>query len=97
MGGRKGLSHEGWCELIGEQSAGEQTISAFCRERGLAQHSFYCHRRRMREEMSSGGFQQISLSQGSGVRLMLDREGWRVEVRRGFDAACLREVVEALR
>jgi transposase-like protein len=34
-------------ELIGEQEASGQTIRAFCKERGVADHCFYFWRKRL--------------------------------------------------
>lgn len=93
---RKDRSHAQWCKLVAEQSAGEQTIAAFCRDRGLVEHSFYHHKRRMRAESGTGGFQEVASPARSGIRVVVDADGCGIEVQRGFDAQCLRAVVQAL-
>jgi hypothetical protein len=96
---RKGkrLSHDVWRGLIEEQGAGEETIAAFCRERGLKEHSFYRHKRRMRESGVAAGFREIPLAARGAIRVVVNAETSHVEVECGFDAALLREVVQALR
>ena len=86
-------SHDEWCELIEEQESSGETITAFCELRSLAQHSFYYHKRRRREQV--GGFRELDVSGGSGVRVLVG--DYRVEVDGVFDVSCLRSVVEALR
>lgn len=92
---RKDRSHSEWCKLVAEQAAGEQTITAFCRDRGLVEHSFYHHKRRMRTE-SGSGFHEVAAPTRSGIRVVVDAAGCGIEVQRGFDAQCLRAVVQAL-
>lgn len=94
---QKKINHNEWCALIAEQEAENISITEFCKERGLAQHRFYRHKRKMREATADRGFDEISFSQNTGIRLLLDTAGWRIDVQQGFDAGCLREVVEALR
>ena len=96
---RKGkkLSHDAWRGLIDEQAAGEETIAAFCQDRGLREHGFYRHKRRMRESGVAAGFREIALPPRGGIRVVVNAESSHVEVERGFDAALLREVVQALR
>jgi hypothetical protein len=87
-------SHAEWCELIDEQASSGESVVAFCEARSLAQHSFYYHKRRRRELL--GGFRELQVSPGgSGVRVVMG--ACHVEVDGGFDASCLRAVVEALR
>ena len=86
--------HDAWRALIEEQQAGQETIVAFCRERGLTTQSFHYHKHKMREETEEG-FRELGLSVSSRVWVLFG--GVRVEVERGFDAKCLREVVQALR
>jgi hypothetical protein len=96
MGDTQRLSHAEWCVLIQEQRAGKQTVLAFCRERTLAISAFHYHQRKMREETTSHGFRELTLSGRRGVRLILEAGRWQVEVQRGFDTTCLREVLRAL-
>jgi hypothetical protein len=94
---RKTVSSEAWRALIAEQAGGEQTITAFCLERGLKAHSFYRHKRRMRESGVDAGFREIALPTRATIRVVVNAETSHVEVERGFDAALLRDVVQALR
>jgi hypothetical protein len=94
---RKARSHAEWLELIREQKTSAQGVGEFCRQRKLAEHSFYYHKRRMCEEAKGGGFQEVAAPQGRGVRIVVEAESSRVEVEPGFDAGCLREVMRALR
>lgn len=97
MSKRKRRSHETWCELIAQQEAGEESIAGFCRKRGLALHSFHHHKHLQRERSVSGGFREVSLPVQSGLQVVIDEGTCRIEVQRGFDAECLRQVVAALR
>jgi len=36
-----------WRRLVSEQAASEQTVSVFCRERGLGRQSFFAWRKRL--------------------------------------------------
>lgn len=86
-------SHADWKGLIEEQASSGETITGFCESRSLAQHSFYYHKRRLREAV--GGFRELKACGGSGVRVIVSGN-YRVEVDRVFDAPCLRSVVQAL-
>ena len=94
---RKGLNHAAWRDLIEEHSAGDQTIAAFCLARGVKDHSFYWHRRRMQRAGSEAGFREVALPVGAAIRVVVPGAGSHIEVERGFDAQCLREVVQAFR
>ena len=94
---RKVLSQDAWRGLIQEQAAGDQSIAVFCRDRGVKEHSFYRHKRRLRESHSSSGFREIELPRRKAIRLVVSEGVSYVEVERGFDAALLRDVVDALR
>jgi len=93
MSEREVRSHEEWCLLIDEQAGSGKTVAKFCESRELAEHSFYYHRRRRLER--AGGFRQLRVVGASGIRVLTG--GVEVQVDRGFDAGCLRAVVEALR
>jgi hypothetical protein len=87
---------EHWEQLVDEQSRSGQTIVAFCAERRIAESNFHYHKRRIREGGESGGFRQLKIRQGSGVRLVLESGKWQVAVDRGFDGRCLKQVLEVL-
>lgn len=40
---------EVWHRIISEQEASEQSVRAFCRQRGFKEHSFYMWRKRLRK------------------------------------------------
>lgn len=94
MSKRKTLNHQQWCGLIKEQGNSGETIRAFCRQRGLIEHSFYHHKRRMRREGNGRGFKEVAIAPSSPINVVVD--GCRIEVQRGFDVECLRQVVRAL-
>ena len=97
MAKRKKMNHEAWCELITEQSMGGESIRAFCAERHLLEHSFYWHKRRKSHKARGKGFREVAVLAGGTVRVVVSERGSHIEVDRGFDVACFREVVEALR
>lgn len=43
---------EFWRQTVAQQERGGQSIRAFCRERGLAEHAFYAWRQRVRREIA---------------------------------------------
>jgi hypothetical protein len=94
---QKVLSEDAWRGVIDEQAAGSQTVVAFCRDRGLKEHSFYWHKRRLRESSPAAGFREIELPRRNTIRIVLSEGVSHVEVEAGFDAALLRDVVDALR
>jgi len=91
-----GLSHERWRELIREQSESSQTILAFCRERSVSVYGFYYHKRKMRDESLGKGFSELRTPGRGGIRLVLERGRWQLEIEQGFDAECLRQVLGVL-
>jgi hypothetical protein len=88
---------DAWRELIREQAAGEQSIAAFCRDRGVKEHSFYRHRRRLTESNTAAGFREIELPRRNAIRIVVNEGVSHVEVDGGFDPSLLRDVVDALR
>ena len=97
MAKRKKMSHEAWCELITEQSMGGESIRAFCAKRQLLEHSFYWHKRRMNRQACGKGFREVALPAAGAIRVVVLETGSHIEVERGFDVACFRELVQALR
>jgi hypothetical protein len=94
---QKVLGQDTWRGLIEEQAAGEQSIAAFCRDRGLKEHSFYRHKRRLRESNTAAGFREIELPRRCAIRIVVNQGVSHVEVEAGFDPTLLRDVVDALR
>ena len=89
-----------WRERIAEQARSHLSIKQFCKDRGIAEHTFYAWRRRLRETEPvrfalvdrAGGPQ----SPGWNLELTL-LNGERLRIGAGVDAATLRAVLEALR
>ena len=90
-----------WSKLIAEQEASGQKARPFCRERGIGEYSFYKWRRRLRR----GDTVQFALLEtapaaipipDSALELVL-RNGERLRIANGVDAATLRLVLDAAR
>lgn len=91
------MDHEAWLGVIAEHAEVGGSVRDFCRQRGLKDHSFYWHKRRMLREVGQQGFREVKLSARSQLRVVVPGSGAHVEVERGFDRHCLRAVVRALR
>lgn len=87
---------EHWSNLLSEQQASGETIRAFCRQRGIPEHSLYSWRKRLRQ----GNPVQFALLKtvdcGAPLELLL-ANGERLRIANGVDGATLRLVLEALR
>ncbi len=90
-----------WSTLIAEQEASGQKARPFCRERGIGEYSFYKWRRRLRQSDTV----QFALLEtapdaipipDSALELVL-RNGERLRIANGVDAATLRLVLGAVR
>jgi transposase-like protein len=90
-----------WRKLIAEQEASGQKARPFCRERGIGEYSFYRWRRRLRQ----GDTVQFALLETAppavaipdpALELVL-RNGERLRIANGVDAATFRLVLDALR
>jgi|ERR1700739_205746 transposase-like protein len=88
-----------WQRLINEQMGSGQSVSAFCRERGVSDASFYTWRKRLSKETSIK-FALVEPAAAarvtSGVELSL-ATGERLHIARGADASTLRMVLSILR
>jgi hypothetical protein len=92
-----------WRRLISEHSGSGQTVTAFCRERGLSRPYFFAWKKRLREDTATK-FLEVQLSEtapnaarDSRVEIRL-QNGRSLLVGRGFDAEHVRAllaVVEA--
>jgi hypothetical protein len=92
--------------LFERQRVGGGSVQAFCRRHGVAVSTFFAWRRRLRQQLDqSVRFVEVtadvSAHDGGGsarsvIELVLGGEV-TVRVLAGFDAAVLRQVVEALR
>ena len=90
-----------WSKLIAEQEASGQKPWPFCRERGIGEWSFYKWRRRLRQA-DTVQFALLETAPArvavpdSALELML-RNGERLRIANGVDAATLRLVLDEVR
>ena len=90
-----------WTKLIAEQEASGQKARPFCRERGIGEYSFYKWRRRLRRG-DTVPFALLETApaaipiEDSALELVL-RNGERLRIAKGVDAATLRLVLDAAR
>jgi hypothetical protein len=103
------LTDAQWRKLIAEQQTSGLSVEAFCRGQGLASSTFFARRQRLREasrpifvEVTAEAATDTAAVGGdfggdadSLIELLLPR-GVVARVRRDFDAALLRRIVEAL-
>jgi putative transposase len=87
---------EYWSKLIAEQEASGQTIRAFCKERGLGDHSFYYWRKRLAKSEPVQFALLNTIASTAPLELLL-ANGERLRIANGVDAATLRLVLDALR
>jgi transposase-like protein len=87
---------EYWSKLIAEQEASSQTIRAFCRERGISDHSFYFWRKRLQKSEPVQFALLKTVASTPPLELLLTN-GERLRIANGVDAATLRLVLDALR
>ncbi|MGC2489645.1 MAG: hypothetical protein WA412_13285 [Candidatus Sulfotelmatobacter sp.] len=87
-----------WRRLISEQARSGQTVTTFCRERGLCRPSFFAWKKRLRED-TAVKFQEVQLSEtapnaagDSRVEVRL-QNGRSLLVGRGFDAKHVRALL----
>jgi transposase-like protein len=89
-----------WRDVIQQQAASGQSVSAFCAERGLTEQSLYSWRKRLSEQ-SPISFALVTTgrsdpSPSAPLELELD-SGRRLRIPCGVDAATLRTVLAVLR
>ena len=92
-----------WISLITEHSGTDQTVEAFCRERGLTTSMFYTWRKRLRG-WAAERFLEVQVAKPAGRPIPSKRgaieirlaEGRCVLVEPGFDPDHLRAVMNAL-
>ncbi len=94
-------------KLVAEFEASGLRRDAFCQQRGLSVAALDKYRRRVRQvprrqaapmlpvELVSRTSEQAG-SHGDGVLVVESRSGWRIEVRRGFDAGTLERLLTVL-
>ena len=90
-----------WSKLIAEQEVSGQKARRFCRDRGIGEYSFYKWRRRL-QQIDTVQFALLETAPAvaaipdSALELML-RNGERLRIANGVDAATLRLVLDAVR
>jgi hypothetical protein len=92
---------EEWRERIADQERSSLSVKEFCKERGLAECSFYSWRKRLRdtEPVRFALVERAPQREPvTGVHLELVlASGERLHISSGVDGATLRTVLEALR
>src|SRR5437660_8107352 len=87
-----------WRELISEQARSGQTVTAFCRERGLCRPYFFVWKKRLEEDTPTKFVEVQVAGHGpstpgdSSVEIRL-RNGRSLMVRPGFDAEHVRALL----
>jgi transposase-like protein len=97
----RGQRRRYWSKLIAEQAASGQKARPFCRERGIPEYAFYKWRRRLRQAdtVEFALLETVPATVAipdSALELML-RNGERLRIGNGVDAATLRLVLDAVR
>ena len=89
-----------WVELIRQQEQSTLSVSAFCRDRGFSDQSFY----NWRKKLAAVGPVRFALvdagASGAGVPAPMElilASGDRLRIAPGTDAATLRTVLSVLR
>ena len=88
-----------WRKLIGEQGGSGQSVSAFCRGRGISEGSFYTWRRRLSEETPMK-FALVETGTAGDAASSLElalTTGERLRIAPKADASTLRMVLSVLR
>lgn len=91
---------EYWSRLIAEQEASGQKARAFCRERGIAEHSFYYWRKRLIEHPTVRFALLETKLAGAEMAAALElvlSGGERLRIGTSVDGATLRMVLDAVR
>jgi transposase-like protein len=89
-----------WAELIRQQQQSGLSVSAFCRDRGFSDQTFYNWRKRLATS-ETVRFALVSAGAAGGeehgaIELLLT-SGDRLRIGRGADTATLRTVLSVLR
>ena len=94
-----------WRALVSEQSQSGQTVSAFCRDRGIRDSQFYDWKKRVREG-EAAKFVEVKLKEPSEQRTPAPERYPAIEIRLskrrsllvepGFDASHLRALLAVL-
>ena len=94
-----------WRALVSEQSQSGQTVSAFCRDRGIRDSQFYDWKKRVREGQAAK-FVEVKVKASSEQRTPAPERYPAIEIRLskgrslfvepGFDASHLRALLAVL-
>jgi transposase-like protein len=94
---------EEWAERIAAQARSGMSVKEFCKEKGLAECSFYAWRKRIRNESGPVRFALVERSARRQERTaepvleLVLVTGERLRISTGVDAATLRTVLDVLR
>ncbi len=97
--GLRAARREEWRRILADLDASGERASAFGRARGIPAWKFSYWRKALSPHGSAeqAGFVQMRVQSGrTPATLWVEAGNWRVAVEPGFDAATLRQVVEAL-
>lgn len=101
MNQKQGEKREVWRQRIAEQEEGSQPVRAYCRERGIGEHTFYYWRQRLRGDGKAIAFALVDTKPGatqvSGTRPLELVLASGDLIRIPAEAATLRLVLEVLR
>ena len=90
-----------WSKVIAEQEASGQKARPFCRERGIGEYSFYKWRKRLRQadpvEFALLETAPVGIAIPDSALELVLRNGERLRIANGVDAATLRLVLDAVR
>ena len=84
-----------WRRLIREHARSGQTVTAFCRERGLCRPYFFTWKKRLQED-TQAKFLEVQVTEGapSGAAIEIRLQNGRsLMVRPGFDAGHVRALL----
>ena len=89
-----------WADLLSERQKSGESVTAFCRRRGLPVHQYYWWQRKLRQhaadEASSASFVPVRVSLASPAIEVVHPGGCVVRVVGGADVQALRSVLAAL-
>jgi hypothetical protein len=92
--------HKKWQELIQQQERSKLSVSAFCRQHGFSDQSFYNWRKRLAVDQPVR-FALVEANPSGADRFapleLILASGDRVRIAPGADAATLRAVLDVLR
>lgn len=91
---------EEWSKIIDSQSKSGQTISAFCRDQGIKEGTFYYWRARLQEseELEEEGFIKLRpQSAVPGIILLRLGGGLELELPPDYSPSALSELIRSLR